>query len=64
MNLSAIDIVQHFYALIWPTLRISAMFVAAPIYSLKSAFENFVGPGLGGHDLPHVPLACDRSIVR
>ena len=36
MNLAAIDIVQHFYALIWPMLRISAMFISAPIYSLKS----------------------------
>lgn len=36
MNLAAIDIVQHFFALIWPMLRISAMFIAAPIYSLKA----------------------------
>jgi flagellar biosynthetic protein FliR len=36
MNLASIDIVQHFFALIWPMIRISAMFIAAPIYSLKA----------------------------
>lgn len=36
MNLAAVDIVERFYALLWPMLRISALLLAAPIFSLQA----------------------------
>lgn len=36
MNLLAADIVEKFYTFLWPMLRISALLVSAPIFSLKS----------------------------
>ncbi|MFZ9297833.1 MAG: flagellar biosynthetic protein FliR [Hylemonella sp.] len=36
MEFSATDLLAHFYALLWPMLRISAMLVAAPIFSLRA----------------------------
>jgi flagellar biosynthetic protein FliR len=36
MNLAAVDIVERFYAFLWPMLRISALLLAAPIFSLQS----------------------------
>jgi len=36
MEFTAPDLLAHFYALLWPMLRISAMLVAAPIFSLRA----------------------------
>lgn len=36
MEFSAPDLMAHFYALLWPMLRISALLVAAPIFSLRA----------------------------
>ncbi len=36
MNIAAVDIVERFYALLWPMLRISALLLAAPIFSLQA----------------------------
>jgi flagellar biosynthetic protein FliR len=36
MNVAAIDIVERFYAFLWPMLRISALLLAAPVFSLQS----------------------------
>ena len=36
MNIAAIDIVERFYAFIWPMLRISALLLAAPVFSLTA----------------------------
>jgi flagellar biosynthetic protein FliR len=36
MNVSAIEIVERFYAFLWPMLRISALLLAAPVFSLQS----------------------------
>ena len=36
MNIAAIDIIERFYAFMWPMLRISALLLAAPIFSLSA----------------------------
>jgi len=36
MNVSAIEIVERFYAFLWPMLRISALLLAAPVFSLQA----------------------------
>ncbi len=36
MNLLANDIVERFYTFLWPMLRVSALLLAAPIFSLRS----------------------------
>ncbi|NQW80730.1 MAG: flagellar biosynthetic protein FliR [Polaromonas sp.] len=36
MNVTAVDIVERFYAFLWPMLRISALLLAAPIFSLSA----------------------------
>ncbi len=36
MNIAAIDIVERFYAFMWPILRISALLLAAPVFSLSA----------------------------
>jgi len=36
MEFTATDLLAHFYALLWPMLRISALLVAAPIFSLRA----------------------------
>ncbi len=36
MNVSAVDIVERFYAFLWPMLRISALLLAAPLFSLQA----------------------------
>lgn len=36
MNVAAVDIVERFYAFLWPMLRISALLLAAPIFSLAA----------------------------
>ena len=36
MNIAAIDIVERFYAFMWPMLRISALLLAAPVFSLTA----------------------------
>ncbi len=36
MNVSAVEIVERFYAFLWPMLRISALLLAAPVFSLQS----------------------------
>ncbi len=36
MNIAAVDIVERFYAFLWPMLRISALLLAAPVFSLQS----------------------------
>lgn len=36
MNVAAVDIVERFYAFLWPMLRISALLLAAPIFSLSA----------------------------
>ena len=36
MNVAAVDIVERFYAFLWPMLRISALLLSAPIFSLSA----------------------------
>ena len=36
MNLLAADLIERFYAFLWPMLRISALLLSAPIFSLRS----------------------------
>jgi len=36
MNLLAADIVERFYTFLWPMLRISALLLAAPLFSLRA----------------------------
>ena len=36
MNLLAADIVERFYTFLWPMLRISALLIAAPVFSLRA----------------------------
>jgi flagellar biosynthetic protein FliR len=36
MNVAAVDIVERFYAFLWPMLRISALLLAAPVFSLQA----------------------------
>lgn len=36
INVAAIDIVEHFYALLWPMLRMSALMLFAPVFSLPA----------------------------
>ena len=36
MNLLAADVVERFYTFLWPMLRISALLVSAPIFSLRA----------------------------
>ncbi|WP_350294243.1 flagellar biosynthetic protein FliR [Limnohabitans sp. Rim8] len=36
MNIEATEIVARFYALLWPMMRISALLLAAPIFSLRA----------------------------
>jgi flagellar biosynthetic protein FliR len=36
ISVAAIDIVEHFFALIWPMLRMSALMLAAPVFSLPA----------------------------
>jgi flagellar biosynthetic protein FliR len=36
MNIAAIDIVERFYAFMWPMLRISALLLAGPVFSLTA----------------------------
>ncbi|MEZ7846953.1 MAG: flagellar biosynthetic protein FliR [Polaromonas sp.] len=36
MNVAAVDIVERFYAFLWPMLRISALLLAAPLFSLQA----------------------------
>jgi len=36
MNLLAADIVERFYTFLWPMLRISALLISAPVFSLRS----------------------------
>jgi len=36
MNVAAVDIVERFYAFLWPMLRISALLLAAPVFSLTA----------------------------
>lgn len=36
MNVAAVDIVERFYAFLWPMLRISALLLAAPVFSLSA----------------------------
>lgn len=36
ISVSAIDLVEHFFALIWPMLRLSALMIVAPVFSLPA----------------------------
>ena len=36
MNLLANDIIERFYTFLWPMLRISALLMSAPIFSLRA----------------------------
>ncbi|NDD02389.1 MAG: flagellar biosynthetic protein FliR, partial [Betaproteobacteria bacterium] len=36
MDIAVTELMARFYALIWPMLRISALLVAAPIFSLRA----------------------------
>jgi flagellar biosynthetic protein FliR len=36
ITVAAIDIVEHFYALLWPMLRMSALMLFAPVFSLPA----------------------------
>jgi flagellar biosynthetic protein FliR len=36
ITVAAIDIMQHFYALLWPMLRMSALMLFAPVFSLPA----------------------------
>ena len=39
MNFLAADVIERFYTFMWPMLRISALMITAPIFSL-SAFNT------------------------
>ena len=36
INIAAIDLVEHFFALIWPMLRLSALMIVAPVFALPA----------------------------
>ena len=36
ISVAAIDLVEHFFALMWPMLRLSALMLAAPVFSLPA----------------------------
>ena len=36
MDVAAIELLERFYSLLWPMLRISALLIAAPIFSLRA----------------------------
>ena len=36
MNLLATDIIERFYTFLWPMLRISALMLSAPVFSLRA----------------------------
>ena len=36
MNIAANELIERFYTLLWPMLRISALLIAAPIFSLRA----------------------------
>lgn len=36
MDFAATDLLERFYTLLWPMLRVSALLIAAPIFSLKA----------------------------
>ena len=36
MNILASDIIERFYTFLWPMLRISALLMSAPIFSLRA----------------------------
>ncbi len=36
MNFLAADIVERFYTFLWPMLRISALMITAPIFSVNA----------------------------
>ena len=36
MDVAAVELLERFYSLIWPMLRISALLIAAPIFSLRA----------------------------
>ena len=36
MNFAATELIERFYTLLWPMLRISALLIAAPVFSLSA----------------------------
>ena len=36
MDVAAVELLERFYSLIWPMLRISALLIAAPVFSLRA----------------------------
>ena len=36
MDVAAVELLDRFYSLLWPMLRISALLIAAPIFSLRA----------------------------
>ena len=36
MNFAATELIERFYTLLWPMLRISALLIAAPVFSLRA----------------------------
>jgi len=36
MNILAADVIERFYTFLWPMLRISALMITAPIFSLNA----------------------------
>ncbi len=36
ITVAAVDLVEHFFALIWPMLRLSALMIVAPVFSLPA----------------------------
>ncbi len=36
MNIAAIDVIERFYALLWPMLRMTALMFAAPVFSMQA----------------------------
>ena len=36
MNILASDIIERFYTFLWPMLRVSALLMSAPIFSLRA----------------------------
>ena len=36
ITVAAIDLVEHFFALIWPMLRLSALIIVSPVFALPA----------------------------
>jgi flagellar biosynthetic protein FliR len=71
MNLLTADIVERFYTFLWPMLRISALLISAPIFSLKALnlrIRIFLGLSITWlvyplHDWPKIDPISAQGLV-